>query len=380
MNTDKEDIKFSIDLLLHRKKLNDKDVNDWLDVSENQELIKRVASINQTLNKKNFSAEKEIEFKRLKNMIKTRSFHLKRWWGVAASLLILLSLSLYLLIPGNRGADRCHLFVQEPGRTAAELILANGVTISLSGENDVNTELRDIALIDETTGGLHYIPKEKYGSEIYHILRVPLGGFYWIALEDGTVVWINAGSELKYPVTFSGEERRVELKGEAYFEVTPDKDRPFIVSIDDAHVTVLGTSFNINSYGDYNQMAVTLVEGSISLSSDKIGKEIVLKPGEQGIINAETGELSVKEVDTLIYTSWKDGIFYFKEMTLGEIMLILSRWYQVEISFYDTALQYEKYSGKIPMHSNIENLLRKIEMSDAARFVVEDDMITIYRK
>ena len=160
----------------------------------------------------------------------------------------------------------------------------------------------------------------------YDTLMIPRGSEYSIVLTDGTKVFLNAGSEIYYPVAFSGDQREVGLKGEAYFEVAKDECRPFFVQAGDVRIRVLGTSFNVTSYPERERIETTLEQGRIQITNGK--EQINVVPGKQVVYNKKNNRFEVKVVDTKLYTSWKDGYYKFDQMTLEEIMETLALWFE----------------------------------------------------
>ena len=157
---------------------------------------------------------------------------------------------------------------------------------------------------------LIYDAGEKGVQVEYHTIRVPRGGEYNLQLADGTKVYLNAGSSLRYPVRFTGKRREVTLSGEGYFEVAKDSTQPFVVRAGDVDVRVLGTAFNVNAYPEKETVATTLVEGRVQVNY-KTGQQVI-QPGMQLVYDKQNGKVDVSVVDTEVYTSWKDGYYYFK--------------------------------------------------------------------
>ncbi|WP_270575971.1 FecR domain-containing protein [Bacteroides cellulosilyticus] len=164
-----------------------------------------------------------------------------------------------------------------------------------------------------------------------HTLSTPRGMDFRVVLADGTTVWLNAESRLTYPSRFTGGERRVKLEGEAYFAVAKDKDKPFIVETDRMQTRVLGTEFNLQSYGG-TASHLTLIHGSVEVKSDRGGDAVRVKPGEDACLEAD-GTFSLKEIDTDVYVYWKEGYFFFDDTPLGDIMQHIGRWYNVGVVF-----------------------------------------------
>jgi transmembrane sensor len=275
----------------------------------------------------------------------------------------------------------------EPGGNKAFLTLADGSRISLNDANNGKIAKEAGVTISKTSDGkLIYTTHSITGNEVntvnnHNTIETPSGGQYQIQLPDGTSVWLNAASSLKYPVSFSAKtERHVYLTGEAYFEVAKDKARPFVVTATSTSgdqkqqfVEVLGTHFDINAYNDDNTIKTTLLEGSILI---KLPSETIkLKPGEQSI---NTGnDLKVAHVNTEYAVAWKDGYFRFNDKTLEMAMKEICRWYNVNVTFKNASLKDEPLAGTISKYSSIAQVLKKMELAGAFRFTVKAREITI---
>lgn len=226
-----------------------------------------------------------------------------------------------------------------PGHTQAVLTLDNGETVSLGVDS-----LRNSRMIAEAQKGEEFT---------YSTMQTPRGGEFKVMLEDGTEVWLNADTRLRYPEKFSGSERRVEVDGEAYFKVAPDSERPFYVVSGTQEIKVYGTEFNVTSYGDEPAVYTTLVKGSISL---KIiggnGSELMLTPGHQAVVDKGQSTARVKTVDTEVVTSWRSGTFVFEDQTLEQIMRTLSRWYDFDYEFADKSVASIVFMGSIPRYGS----------------------------
>jgi len=370
-------------LLYHREELSSEEIENWLSSENNRNLLDEAAMYNRALSSFKYvsAKEKEKERIRLMNKLQSPGKQLFRWVGYAASILIIASAGLvfYMSSSGNRPEQ---LSIQEkinPGEFKAELVLPDGKKILLAAKEAYIDSSKGVVVQNDETNGLVYSKNESStgkSEKTYHTLKVPLGGFYPLLLSDGTKVWLNAGSELKYPVEFNGEVRDVYLHGEAYFEVMKDKI-PFVVNLEDSRIEVLGTSFNVNAYKGDDNIFATLKSGSIAFYSEKENIKTVIKPGQQLKMSANSGETFVRDVDVNTYTSWTEGIFNFNEMNLDEIMKIIARWYQVDVVFRDEKIRYDEYYGKMPMYSDIEDVLRKIEMSGNVKYKLEGKMLTI---
>ena len=218
---------------------------------------------------------------------------------------------------------------------------------------------------------LVYKHTESSGSPRFHLLQVPRGGEYALVLADGTRVWLNAETELSYPSYFSGKDRRVKLKGEAYFEVTADTSMPFIVETKHLQINVLGTSFNISAYPDESHHA-TLAKGKIKAIYEE--KQVILSPGEQALLT-DSGMI-VHAVDIATYTSWKERRFVFKNKPLQEVARDLERWYNVRLTIRQDA-QPIRLTANLPKYENIEKILHIIENIARVKCETNDQEIII---
>ena len=260
------------------------------------------------------------------------------------------------------------------GEVKAELILSDGTSKFLGAKITDSLLLQQGANIVIQNRGVSYMGDSSAAEVRYNTLRVPRGGEYSITLSDGTVVYLNSESELRYPVKFTGGDRRVYLSGEAYFDVTADKAHPFIVDLAASAVKVLGTGFDVRAYKDENEILTTLVSGSVEFSAGK--ESVVLRPGEQAVLD-KSGELETREVDTYLYTAWKDGVFAFKQQRLEEIMNIVSRWYNVNI-FWESASQKEvTFTGKMRRYDDFSKVVEMLEMTGNTEFEIKGNNIFI---
>lgn len=253
--------------------------------------------------------------------------------------------------------------VVKPGGNSATLRLANGTLLELDkqasgivmGESITYENGKSIAAAALDKQGMAADP-----SKVVLELATPLGGIYQITLPDGTKVWLNAGSSLKYPMSFAKNERRVSLEGEAFFEVTKDSARPFKVLSKGQEIEVLGTAFNVNAYPDNTVIKTTLVNGKVKLSNDKRYSEaIYLLPGQQST-NSNNGKIQLANVDTAPFTAWKEGLFYFDETPLSDALQQIGRWYNVEVKYKGEVPQTHFY-GRIKRSKPLRDVLDVLE-------------------
>jgi transmembrane sensor len=261
-----------------------------------------------------------------------------------------------------------------PGGNKAVLTLSDGSSIVLdSARNGVLTQQSGAKILKLNNGQLVYnLIHEKPTGLAYNTLVTPKGGQYEVVLPDGSKVWLNAASSLRYPTAFTGKDREVELKGEAYFEVAKNEEKPFRVRVNDIAVTALGTSFNVMAYPDEPVAKTTLEEGSIKVLRGSKG--ILLYPGQQA--RAENNELKlVRGVDMEEVTAWKNGLFKFNGADIETVMRQISRWYNVDIA-YEGAKTTNDFSGVISRNTNISNVLKILEYS-GVHFRIGNNTVTV---
>lgn len=265
-----------------------------------------------------------------------------------------------------------------PGSNQAVLILEDGSEVGLVNSGDSSGIVTGDDWKVEREGQLSYERKSENQKRKYawHILRVPRGGEYTLKLEDGTMVWMNSESELKYPVHFVGNERKVILSGQAFFKVTPNPAKAFIVETPGMDIRVFGTSFDVMAYEDEKSFAATLVEGSVEVAG-KNGTEgkILLKPGRQA--SCVEGRLQEKEVDTDLCTAWMKGRFTFASEPLDMVLRKLERWYDIRFNLMDEHIRQRKFTGSISRYSDITKILEMLEMTTNIHFSIRGEQIVV---
>ena len=271
----------------------------------------------------------------------------------------------------------------EPGKAIVTLEMASGLKYRLDTLSSIVRNNRMNVAFDNDAGVLKIKEQDSTDYLLKEVgrntINVPYGGTYTVELCDGTKVYLNSGTKLEFPSRFDGDMRSVSLKGEAYFEVARNESKPFIVEVYEMKVKVLGTAFNVKSYVDEPGIYTTLVQGSVAIFRDGQPEKII-KPGEQAYYNKGVGMLRVSPVDVNEFTAWKDGLFYFKDITLEEILRIVARWYDLEIFYMNQSAKSVVYSGKMPMYSSVEDVLRKFEISGDVRFELQGRALTVFDK
>jgi len=319
------------------------------------------------------------------------SFAPRLWYqlGIAVSILILITTGLYFY--KNRTADdKIAIKIIEPkeaiitpGYDKAILTLSDGTEIILEhAKNGILANQAGVSIQKTSDGELLYsfsnsantvTPKTKE-NVIYNKIETPIGGKYQVNLPDGSKVWLNSSSSLRFSALFNGDAREVELSGEAYFDVSKNKSKPFRVITKDQIVEVLGTQFNINSYSDEGPIKTTLIEGSVKIIyKDKVE---LLSPGQQ--FQPKELVAAVVEADTEEVVAWKDGYFVFKNEDIRSIMRKLSRWYNVEVS-YSGNIPEVGFGGNISRSKDISEVLDVLQLTNAIHFKVEGRRFTVMR-
>jgi transmembrane sensor len=307
--------------------------------------------------------------------------NVKRWTAVAA-IFIAFTVAIYFYIfknastePGKYTADIA------PARNTAILTLGNGHKIILSDKKKGQLVSEAGVSITKTSDGqLVYTVIPSKGSlnaeELANTIETPKGGKYQVSLPDGTRVWLNSASSLRYPLRFNDKQRKVELDGEAYFEVAKLRHLPFLVVTKKQTVEVLGTHFNINSYSDENSVKTTLLEGSVRVSSSGAKHaESILKPGQQSVLQSD--ELKVKEADLTVEMAWKNGEFIFTNNDFRAEMRKVARWYDVDVVYDDSAPMDVDLDGFISREKNISALLTLIELTGKVHFKIQGRRIVV---
>jgi transmembrane sensor len=314
-------------------------------------------------------------------LVKQPKPFLKTIWPyvIAASLLVAV-VGIYFLTGRNEQSDNLPVTLQasnnaiQPGKSQAVLTLANGRTIILdSVKTGTITKEGSVEIKIGENGEIIYNGNDQQMR--YNTVATPRGGQYKIVLGDGTSVWLNADSWMKFPAGFGKNDRKVELQGEAFFEVAENKEKPFRVTVLNEQfkpvmVEVLGTQFNVNSYGDESFIKTTLVEGSVKVIRDE--KAIVLQPGEQAQINQD---LKVVNADIRKEIGWKDGLFVFKDATIQTIGAQVARWYDLDI-VYKGAINYH-FNATIDRKEPLTQLLKILEGTKRVQFKLEGRKLLI---
>lgn len=298
----------------------------------------------------------------------------------AAVVVLLFSVAFYLLQsheePQQSGISMVEI---APGSPKAILELSDGQRVYLEKGKSSNQKLLENFGIQEADSSLSYHARPTEWTTEYHTLIVPRGGEYILSLEDGSKVWINSESVLKYPVRFSATKRKIFLlEGEAYFKVFPDKMRPFEVEAGEVAVRVTGTEFNVMAYKSANHVETTLAKGGVDVMTGEGNQH--LQPGEQAVFSKETGGLTKRAVNIAYYTSWKEGVFEFDDMPLREVAEQLGRWYDVDFVFQNEKIGAVRFSGAIKKSKSLEFILDIIRETRAVDYRIKGKTVIIQNR
>lgn len=292
-------------------------------------------------------------------------------FSIAAAVLLLISTSIAYFyfntpsknIPATPVAQRDSLSLPVmPGGDKAVLVLADGSAIVLDSTANGAITAQGNVHVSKINGQVVYATATGSNTApvLFNTLRTPRGGQYQLVLADGSKVWMNAGSSLRFPTSFPGKEREVVLSGEAYFEIAKDPQRPFRVKVNNMQVQVLGTHFNVMAYDNEITAAVTLLEGSVVVQRNN--EHVKMRPGQQVQSGAETGLKLLNNVDMEETVAWKNGFFQFNHTSLPVLMRQLERWYNIDV-VYLGKIPDRKFGGKIPRKSNLNEVQQILELS-----------------
>jgi transmembrane sensor len=314
-----------------------------------------------------------------------------KWWRYVAAAGVLIAVGIYLFRPANR-PPKTPVVVQavqsdaKPNTSKAYLTLDNGRTIALDSVTSglLATE-GNMKVMKQENGALHYLGEGKASTDklIYNKVTVPRGSdVVYLQLGDGSKVWLNAASSIRYPVAFSEQERKVEITGEAYFEVAGSlsnagQKKTFIVSKGNMNVIVLGTRFNVNAYDNEESIKVTLLEGSVKVRQEQLEK--MIKPGQQAVLQDAKINV-VNDVDVEQVMAWKEGKFVFNNTNIQLIMRQMERWYDLEPTrFENEEVKQWEFNGEISRYNNASKVLQLLEKTGSVKFKLEGKKILVIK-
>ena len=370
----------------------EKKLYQWLQDDQNHiEIFKEEVTLYMSDDTSNKTVDVQEAFEAFKKEIERKTnkpialWSFKTYYKYAAAAVLIIALaSTYFLrdtIFNNDIEPTTPIIVNnqiEPGVDKATLTLEDGTQVALEKGTAYQTQ-------NATSNGEEIVYKdgrrENRDELVYNTLTIPRGGQFFVTLADGTRVWLNSESQLKYPVSFSdGESRQVDLVyGEAYFEVSPSTEHQgsdFKVFNNQQEVQVLGTEFNVKAYKDETSIYTTLVDGKVSVATS--GTNQILAPGQQSVLNLDDQSLKVRTVDVNTEISWKDGMFNFEHKPLKDIMQVLARWYDMDVIFDNAQLQDKRFNGLINKSYSIESILSMLKSSNSINtYEINNKTITL---
>lgn len=292
---------------------------------------------------------------------------------VAASALLIIGIGTFYVFNRNTPARSAPIALEKgitPGTNGAILKLANGKMIVLDTAQNGSLWQNNHSKVLKTDSSVAFSTGPNIDEAGYNMLITPNARQEQLILSDGTKIWLNAASSIKFPTAFTAKERVVEITGEAYFEVSKNAAHPFVVKVNDVDIKVLGTHFNVMAYNNEQSLQTTLLEGSVVITEHASNHSQILKPGEQVLINNKSGNFEVNtHADVKLVTAWKDGLLAFNNADIATIMREVERWYNVK-AIYPGAVPERIFSGEIPRSSSLTELLKLFEVNKI-HFVID---------
>ena len=350
---------------------------EWFDTFTTRENLKGALSLYASFH----TAKRWEELERYCRITNRRKIHPGYWRYVAAVVILFIigGIGFLYFVPDTRKEMTLAAVGPKEFHQQAVLVLENGKELVLNGIKDTCLSLGQgerLWINDQGRLAYHQDSLQQETPEEWHILRIPRGGEYTLVLEDGSRVWLNSASELRYPVRFTGKNRQVTLEGEAYFEVAKDPECPFFVEMEGVEVRVYGTSFNVNTH-QKGCIQTVLVKGSIGVKVLSSGMESVIRPGQMAEFKQGNTKVDVKDVNVAVYTDWKDGIFRFENQRLEDILTVLSNWYDVDVFYQTPSVKELHFSGYMERYKDVRVILEAITLSTGVTFSIQGKTIIV---
>lgn len=354
---------------------------EWLESQENRALYDYL----RLESKGRDEWDKEYLFEKISTSLGLRypnkKIQLRKIAAIAASFAIVVASSVFIWYLNINTPQELSDIVEkesvvEEGNQRIRLTLDEGKTIDLSSGFS-ETKSGNTLLTNDTSGTLRYVKEDTILPPKTHLLEIPYGNEYKLILSDGTKVYLNSGTKIKYPNYFADNQRVIELEGEAYFDVEKS-DKPFVVRTENIDVMVLGTVFNVKAYKDERYVNTTLVEGKVQVNTKYNKKEYVMTPNHNLSFDSQTNQVLNERVNTDLYTAWIRGQFVFRNQKLENITQQLSRWYDVDISYENNKLRELRFTGSVDKSRDVDNVLKKIEIITNLKYKRNEGQIVIY--
>lgn len=388
MEWNQNDIEYVMGCLEEPERLTGEEFVRWLDGKEERRaLFEAVLSQREAFFRREDRGQIDVEAEYgrfVKELAPRRSV---KWWGwsaVAAAVMVVFGVGLLWVFQPVSQAEMAQT-VNFTGKRSAELVLANGECVKLEQNAIELQEQNGTWITNDSNSLLAYRPDTVRGGGmnggtelVYNTLRIPAGADYIVCLSDGTRVHLNCESRFRFPVAFAGNERRVYLDGEAYFEVKKAGEWPFVVVTEGMNVRVTGTVFNVKSYRKDPVIAATLVSGSVEVESQGAEEKVVpLAPSQQFEWNKTTERGEVRQVDVHLYTGWTEGMFVFRNERLEEVMSMLARWYTLEVVYRNESVKDLRLSANLGRYEHIDSLLQIIQAVDKLRIERQENVVIL---
>ena len=384
-----DDIEFAVYCLVHPEMRRGKEFCAWIKEPEHQILFEEVQQYYEAYLRREDALHIDVgeEYKWFVGCTKKLRRRKILRWTLSAAASVAVLVAVYFFVPKIE-VDENTLVETEclVGRKPAELILASGERVILgSNIQDIASEDGKIIATDSCKH-LSYrdVEREDMMAEKipeYNTIQVPGGANYVVELADGTKVHLNCESELRYPVRFVGEERRVYLDGEAYFDVVKSVERPFIVETKQMQIEVTGTQFDVKAYAEDATMRTTLIEGGVKVCAYGKGSEpVVLTPSQQYVLDVQTGQEEVKQVDVQLYIGWVEGMFVFKNQRLEDVMKTLARWYGVEYHFLDEQSKNVRIGARFGRYDDMTPIIEMLRQTELVNVLQTNCSLYISQK
>lgn len=354
-------------------------LNNWLSESEaNKKLLDRLKSksfLQQVVGDQNKGLRQQ-EWKKLQTLTighrKTIGWVLFK--RIAVFVLPLVVGSVIWISLNKEEASSFVLSEAEVGKVVLFLQDGRKVALDDNGSSVVMEILGEGIVFEEK--GLNYTRSKSTNELEYHLIKIPRGGGYSLVLADGSRVFLNAASQLKFPVVFAENERRVYLEGEAYFDVVQDKGKSFIVEAGGVEIQVLGTEFDVRAYSEEEEVLTTLVEGKVRIAVDETN--VALLPSEQAVWIPSKEKMEVKQVDVERFIGWKNGRWVFNKTPIWQIMNELCRWYDLKVEYSNEESKYENFSLNIERYDDFKQILGLLEETGNVRFALSENTVIVY--
>lgn len=361
-------------------------LNNWLKDSYNKMIFEKISNANSLASKiekyKRFN--KNNAWNRISSNLSEENkqslkipaqYKIRKIYKYASLIFIVLGVSLFFVLRNSNNTEKNIL--AKIDNNAKDIILTTSKGEIVIGDKDTTLFLNNVNLKSTKEEISYSLGNQTQTKTLeYNEVKIPKGATYKIVLSDGTIVWLNSKTDLKFPINFVGNSRDVYLiDGEAYFNVTKNKEKPFIVHFKKRNIRVLGTKFNVKSYQNNDNDYVTLIEGSIKLNSGV--NEILLEPNEQAVLNNSISQVTLRSVDANIFTLWRDNVYIYKDTSIQNLFNDISRDFDITIIYQDKELKNKRLSLKVDRNKSLESIVSAIAKASHLKILIKGKVLTI---